>query len=96
MSCTNNLKQMGLGCHNYHDTYGSLPPGYVATDVYPGTASGWLGGLFLPFLEQDNLFRQIDFTLPVESQLSIQQILKVFLCPSDPEIVPPIPLPTRR
>ncbi len=85
MSCTNNLKQMGLACHNYHDTNECLPPGYLATAAYPDTAPGWGCGMFLlPFLEQDNLYRQIDQTQPVESQIACRQSLRVFRCPSDP------------
>src|SRR5262245_31414318 len=48
MSCSNNLKQIGLATHNYHDTYSVLPPGrrdpWVTWAVY-----------VLPFVEQDNL-----------------------------------------
>jgi prepilin-type N-terminal cleavage/methylation domain-containing protein/prepilin-type processing-associated H-X9-DG protein len=87
MSCTNNLKQMGLACHNYHDTNEGLPPGYLATAAYPGTSPGWGWGMFLlPFLEQDNLYRQIDQTQPVESQAAIRQSLRVCLCPTDPGV----------
>ena len=50
MSCSNNLKQIGLACHNYHDTYQSLP--YSRSD--PGDT--W-AVLLLPFIEQDNLYR---------------------------------------
>src|SRR5262249_33119987 len=84
MECTNNLKQIGLACHNYHDVNKRLPPGYYATAPYPLTTPGWGWAAFLlPFLEQDNVYRQINFNLPVESQPIIQTSLKVFLCPSD-------------
>src|SRR5437667_1056925 len=64
MKCTNNLKQIGLAAHNYHDTNNTLPPGYLATNAYmdgeTDTSPGWgWGGHLLPFLEQDNLYRQI-------------------------------------
>src|SRR5438552_17311795 len=65
--CVNNLKQIGLACHNYHDTNRSLPPGYQATAAYPDTAPGWGWGAFLlPHLEQDNLFRQLNFNQSVQ------------------------------
>src|SRR6266851_6042842 len=41
MKCQNNLKQMGIACHQYHDTQRSFPPGYVATVPYPDTTPGW-------------------------------------------------------
>lgn len=84
MVCSNNLKQLGLACHNYHDVYGSLPPGYAASAASPSTAPGWgWAAYLLPYVEQTNLYRQINFNLPVESQAVIQTRLKVFLCPSD-------------
>jgi prepilin-type N-terminal cleavage/methylation domain-containing protein/prepilin-type processing-associated H-X9-DG protein len=85
--CTNNLKQIGLACHNYHDVNCSLPPGYQATAAYPDTSPGWGWGAFLlPHLEQDNLYRQIDFSQPVESPscLAVRTTpLSVYTCPSD-------------
>jgi prepilin-type N-terminal cleavage/methylation domain-containing protein/prepilin-type processing-associated H-X9-DG protein len=85
MSCQNNLKQMGLACHNYHAALEKLPPGYTATGAYPGTAPGWgWGAYLLPYLEQSNVANQINLALPVEGQPAIRNVLKVFLCPSDP------------
>ncbi|MGH7138643.1 MAG: type II secretion system protein, partial [Pirellulales bacterium] len=46
--CVNNLKQMGLALQNYHDVFGSLPPGYLATGAYVNgttdTSPGWAWG----------------------------------------------------
>ena len=57
MSCSNNLKQLGLAAHNYDATYGDLPPGLR----YP-TNPSYVGNLvyLLPYLEQDNVYRLID------------------------------------
>ncbi len=49
MQCVNNLKQLGLATHNYHDTYQTFPSGYIRTS----NAQGWgWGALTLPFIEQ--------------------------------------------
>ncbi len=50
MSCTNNMKQLGLAMHNHHDTYGELPPG-----VQAGWGHSWSLHV-LPFIEQQAVF----------------------------------------
>jgi prepilin-type N-terminal cleavage/methylation domain-containing protein len=64
MSCANNLKQMGLAIHNYHDTFGALPP-YSFDFTYNPDPNNALGDqrqghsaqtLILPYIEQDNLY----------------------------------------
>src|SRR5215471_12550197 len=73
MSCSNNLKQMGLAFHAYHDSNAALPPGYAASALYPGTSPGWGWGTFiLPYIEQNSLYQRIDLTQPVESQSAIR------------------------
>ncbi|MFO0870546.1 MAG: DUF1559 domain-containing protein [Pirellulales bacterium] len=62
--CTNNLKQIGLAIHNFHDTHQRLPPGYLGTSSHiPATYSNaqWLGTLsfLLPQLEQQNIYDRI-------------------------------------
>jgi prepilin-type N-terminal cleavage/methylation domain-containing protein/prepilin-type processing-associated H-X9-DG protein len=86
--CQNNLKQMGLACQNYHDVNKGFPPGYLASGPYvdgaTDTAPGWGWATFLlPYLEQQNLFQQIDLGQPVQSSPAIQTLLPIFLCPSD-------------
>jgi prepilin-type N-terminal cleavage/methylation domain-containing protein/prepilin-type processing-associated H-X9-DG protein len=84
MKCANNLKQLALAAHNYHDVYRVLPPGYQATAAYPDTTPGWGWGAFLlPYLEQGPLYRQIDFTRPVQQSPVVGAMLPLFLCPSD-------------
>src|SRR5437764_15351879 len=69
LKCQNNLKQMGLACHNYEGVSGCFPPGYVATAAYPDTTPGWGWATFLlPYLEQDNVYRQLDLGQPVQTQ----------------------------
>jgi prepilin-type N-terminal cleavage/methylation domain-containing protein/prepilin-type processing-associated H-X9-DG protein len=71
IKCINNMKQMGLALHNYHDTYGTLPPGVVnrtrghtPSDTSTQTMNfypfwSWMA-LIMPFWEQDNAWRQAD------------------------------------
>jgi prepilin-type N-terminal cleavage/methylation domain-containing protein/prepilin-type processing-associated H-X9-DG protein len=84
MSCGNNLKQIGLALHNYHDTFGSFPPGAI----HPGgmTSDSWsIHARLLPFLEQENLQDLIDWQLPYGAQGEVTQTrVDTYLCPSDP------------
>jgi prepilin-type processing-associated H-X9-DG protein len=93
MSCTNNLKQLGLALHDFHGTHGKFPPGNVqgpfsqlgitTRDVH----HGW-GAFLLPYIEQDNLFKLYDFnawSASLENQPVMSQPLKIFQCPSTPE-----------
>jgi prepilin-type N-terminal cleavage/methylation domain-containing protein len=91
LSCSNNLRQIGLALHNYNDSKGSLPPGYLCTPrsdpAYVAPGWGWAAFL-LPYLEQENLQRQIDFQLPVEhpAHEAVRTMpLRIFTCPADPE-----------
>ena len=59
MSCTNNLKQLGLACHQYENTFGKFPPGHVMGPFPEGGVTravnhGW-GGYLLRFIEQPAL-----------------------------------------
>lgn len=62
MTCSNNLKQIGLACHNYHDTNGNLPPGGII-GKYANGNDNWdddRGSLWvhvLPYIEQDNVLK---------------------------------------
>ena len=64
--CSNNLKQLGLAAHNYQATQEHLPPGYLGPYANETMARAMRTGLlrrragFLPFVEQDALYRQVD------------------------------------
>jgi prepilin-type N-terminal cleavage/methylation domain-containing protein/prepilin-type processing-associated H-X9-DG protein len=86
--CLNNLKQIGLALHGYHDAKKILPPGYLATSPFvdgaTDTAPGWGWGAFiLPYLEQGSVHRQLDFSEPVQKSAAIQTMLAVYQCRSD-------------
>src|SRR5437899_6136076 len=63
MTCQNNLKQIGLAVHNYHDANRTFPPGGVTNGPCCGTKSGATWAIYLlPYLEQENLYKLYDFT----------------------------------
>jgi prepilin-type N-terminal cleavage/methylation domain-containing protein len=87
--CSNNLKQIALACHNFHDVYKKLPPGWVtARGNTPVPGWAW-GAVILPYLEQAPLYRQLGVVLnpPTKAPASSSPLSKitvpVYLCPSD-------------
>lgn len=105
MQCSNNVKQLGLSFHNYHDTFRNFPINF-AWRSRPGLGGGgpaisdtgksWLQ-MILPFIEQNNLFNQIDFSVGLRvsggipgTAANIQKnrdvaatVIQTYLCPSD-------------
>jgi prepilin-type N-terminal cleavage/methylation domain-containing protein/prepilin-type processing-associated H-X9-DG protein len=83
IQCSNNLKQLGLALHNYNDTNGSLPSSFNV----PGVPRVSMLTKLLPFFEQDNLYKQYNFSFnwfdPVNLPVSSTQI-KILHCPSTP------------
>lgn len=93
--CKNKLKQLGIGLHNYHETFGTFPPGWVAvrgpeSGEYEQSAYGW-GSYVLPFIDQAPLYRKI-FTGGPDPSFAGQAkkefhclgtILPSYRCPSD-------------
>jgi prepilin-type N-terminal cleavage/methylation domain-containing protein len=57
MKCSNNLKQLGLAMHSYHDANGKLPAGVTYESPYYYWS--WMA-IIMPYYEQDNLYRQAD------------------------------------
>ena len=96
MKCQNNLKQIGLALHNYHDTNGKLPPG-GETAPSGGYGHSWYT-LVLPHIEQGNIFAQFDFkcvyspytglvyagTNQHNGTLLAGKPLSILFCPSSP------------
>src|SRR6218665_2548422 len=58
--CQNNLKQIGIALHSYHETYGMFPPGNVASSV-GGWGPSWYM-FILPYIDAANTFNQLNFS----------------------------------
>lgn len=81
MKCQNNLRQIGVAVHNYVGVHTELPPGVdnkrYAAQVY-----------LLPYLEQENIFKTINFNLQAQdpgNNAPRGMVVSTFLCPSDPQ-----------
>ncbi|MEN6451285.1 MAG: DUF1559 domain-containing protein [Thermoguttaceae bacterium] len=89
MSCTNNLKQIGLALYNYVQTYKQFPPATIGpSDVPPERQFSWLVAI-LPFIEGDTLYKRLRLDLPCDHPLNaevLQNRMPMFMCPSDPTI----------
>lgn len=86
-SCSNNLKQIGLALHNYHDVQNSFPPGKITPGPCCGTQSmtSWTIAI-LPFIEQSPLYDQYDQNVTNEhpnNQYVREQSVATYQCPSD-------------
>jgi prepilin-type N-terminal cleavage/methylation domain-containing protein/prepilin-type processing-associated H-X9-DG protein len=92
--CTNNLKQIGLGMHNYHQAVGSFPMGNAIAFSDPGVETTWgtfsAHSMMLPYLEQTPLFNSCNFAWTVWYGMgsNINRTVwnakvAAFLCPSD-------------
>jgi prepilin-type N-terminal cleavage/methylation domain-containing protein/prepilin-type processing-associated H-X9-DG protein len=94
MSCSNNLKQIGVAVHNHQSTYGYLPAGYADQSAKGGTGS--LFYFILPYMEQDNIFK-LGAVPPINTnpqpdaywgnfadmRTPAANTIKTYLCPSD-------------
>lgn len=93
MQCNNNMKQIGLALHNYHDTHNALPAGYQYDDNNLVPIYGWAVAI-MPFLEMDNLYQALDPNrIPLrvryvasyteEDRALLQTPIAAYRCPSD-------------
>ncbi|MCG6155326.1 DUF1559 domain-containing protein [Rubinisphaera margarita] len=94
-SCKNNLKQIGVALHNYHDTHSVFPPGqlrgYRSTPTAGeyGNGAAW-SAMLLPFLEQGTIYDAMNWQIGLfegtnKTLINSLAPVPVFLCPSDSE-----------
>src|SRR3954447_18482551 len=95
MQCSNNLKQIGLGLHNFHDTNLTQPAGGITSSAKPpgvkfnvpnNEIHGW--GIFIyPYIEQKAAYDQYHFDqhwYDAGNTLVREQFINTFICPSTP------------
>ncbi|TWU08670.1 hypothetical protein CA54_39060 [Symmachiella macrocystis] len=81
--CRNNLKQIGLAMHNYHDVYGSFPPAYTV-DADGKPLHSWRT-LILPFMDHQTVYDKIDLSKPWDDPANAEArgtVVPVYNCPS--------------
>jgi prepilin-type N-terminal cleavage/methylation domain-containing protein/prepilin-type processing-associated H-X9-DG protein len=98
LRCGNNLKQVGIALHGYHDVFGSFPRGCAADDGGDGQQWGFSWWVYiLPYIEQDNVYRRLDHNGQA-GYLNLNNLdvvdgfaPKVMVCPSTslPVLTPP-------
>lgn len=85
--CQNNLRQLGLAVHNYHDIYRRLPPSALIdleTTATANNGSWGVHGRILPYLEQGNLYDVVDVNTAWDFQEAIHKLrIYTFQCPND-------------
>jgi len=92
MKCSNNLKQIGVGLHNYQSTYGKLPPMArytpASTNKPEERSNLWIS--LLPYIEQDNVYKLSPGPSPRDPSVDAGDVrslankeIKAYLCPSD-------------
>jgi prepilin-type N-terminal cleavage/methylation domain-containing protein/prepilin-type processing-associated H-X9-DG protein len=98
--CKNNLKQIGIGMHNYHDAFGQFPPAYTWV---PGTLLGGTGAtdlnihgyteFLLPFIDQEALFNAMNFRAPYMAPVDLSSLgLPNYPSNNQAVIINPVPI----
>lgn len=86
MACTNNLKQIVLATHNYESANKLLPPSGCINPRASSNESWSIHGRLFPYLEQNNLYNQVNLSVGWSSQPIISHYrVPVYYCPSDPK-----------
>src|SRR5262249_12061735 len=96
LKCANNLHQLALSAHRYHDDHRHLPPGIGYTPLEDGGV--WGGNFFhlLPYLEENNLYGDalgpvalptgtVTINCPINNTVYSRRV-RTFICPSDPNV----------
>ncbi|QDV22406.1 DUF1559 domain-containing protein [Aureliella helgolandensis] len=97
MSCSNNVKQISLSLHNYHDAHKSFPYGsYNLRVEWPSNGSNWRT-LIMPFIEQGNVYQNLAFTYDshfmaggasptpfLYNEVLVNLLVPTYRCPSSP------------
>lgn len=82
VTCQNNLKECAIALHHFHDAHGQFPPGCLRQ----GAVDHSWATFILPYLEQENLYNQIDLTkrwdAPGQNWAAAKTVVPVFRCPS--------------
>jgi prepilin-type N-terminal cleavage/methylation domain-containing protein/prepilin-type processing-associated H-X9-DG protein len=85
IQCSNNLHQLGIALHNHHSALGYFPSSTRPND-FSTVRSAWATAV-LPYIEQDNLFRNYDYNVNWDATVNLpitSQSVKIFQCPSNP------------
>ena len=95
--CSNNLKQIGISLHNYHDVMGTFPTTFWAVNGYSNFSGNYtyMASVFtmlLPYIEQGPIYNAVNFQLPTAqgpdnglvNSTAYYNAIGVYMCPSDP------------
>jgi prepilin-type N-terminal cleavage/methylation domain-containing protein len=88
--CKNNMRQLGLAAHLYHDTNKMIPPGlitFLSAPAYGGYAAQGTGIFLLPYIEQGNLYNRYDHNKGfdhIDNQFVVNTPIPIYSCPSTP------------
>ena len=89
MQCQNNLKQLGLALHSFHDANGAFPRGRTIPNAQSFSAQSRL----LPYLEQENAAKLVNYTVNYNDPPNLAAsaiVIKSFICPSDSTSAVPV------
>ena len=88
--CKNNLKQIGLGLHNYAASFDTLPPSMAINPLITSNSSWSIHGRLMPYMDQANFFNQINLQESWSSATNASVVsgrrVPVYVCPSDPKV----------